>query len=145
MKIMLQGTDALWWLWLSFFRDHLAAMVSLLVLVPVALYVNWRLALLLILLAVLFGWMMFFVLRKTQSLQQQVESHHSDLAEHAADTLGNVAIVQSFARVGEEVNALRRISDRVLRAQMPALSWWALVTVLSRTATTLAVILLKSI
>lgn len=73
MKIMLQGTDALWWLWLSFFRDHLAAMVSLLVLVPVALYVNWRLALLLIMLAVLFGLMMFLVLRKTQSLQQQVE------------------------------------------------------------------------
>ena len=140
MKIMLQGTDALWWLWLSFFRDHLAAMVSLLVLVPVALYVNWRLALLLILLAVLFGWMMFFVLRKTQSLQQQVESHHSDLAEHAADTLGNVAIVQSFARVGEEVNALRRISDRVLRAQMPALSWWALVTVFTRSSTTLTVL-----
>ena len=29
MKTMLQGTDALWWLWLSFFRDHLAAAVSL--------------------------------------------------------------------------------------------------------------------
>jgi len=142
MKIMLQGTDALWWLWLSFFRDHLAAMVSLLVLVPVALYVNWRLALLLIMLAVLFGLMMFLVLRKTQSLQQQVESHHSDLAEHAADTLGNVAIVQSFARVGEEVNALRRISDRVLSAQMPALSWWALVTVFTRSSTTLTVLLI---
>ncbi len=142
MKIMLQGTDALWWLWLSFFRDHLAAMVSLLVLVPVALYVNWRLALMLIMLAVLFGLMMFLVLRKTQGLQQQVESHHSDLAEHAADTLGNVAIVQSFARVGEEVNALRRISDRVLRAQMPALSWWALVTVFTRSSTTLTVLLI---
>lgn len=142
MKIMLQGTDALWWLWLSFFRDHMAAIVSLLVLVPVALYVNWRLALLLIFLAVLFGVMMLTVLRKTQTLQQQVESHHSDLAEHASDTLGNVAIVQSFARVGEEVNALRRISDRVLRAQMPALSWWALVTVFTRSATTLTVLLI---
>lgn len=142
MKIMLQGTDALWWLWLSFFRDHLAAIVSLLVLVPVALYVNWRLALLLIFLAMLFGVMMLMVLRKTQALQQQVESHHSDLAEHASDTLGNVAIVQSFARVGEEVNALRRISDRVLRAQMPALSWWALVTVFTRSATTLTVLLI---
>ena len=142
MKIMLQGTDALWWLWLSFFRDHMAAIVSLLVLVPVALYVNWRLALLLIFLAMLFGLMMVLVLRKTQTLQQQVESHHSDLAEHASDTLGNVAIVQSFARVGEEVNALRRISDRVLRAQMPALSWWALVTVFTRSATTLTVLLI---
>src|ERR1043166_1985797 len=31
MKVMLTGTDALWALWLSFFREHLAAFVSLLV------------------------------------------------------------------------------------------------------------------
>ena len=42
MKIMLQGTDALWALWLGFFRDHLAAFVSLLILVPLALFINWR-------------------------------------------------------------------------------------------------------
>jgi ATP-binding cassette subfamily B protein len=34
MKIMLQGTDALWALWLGFFRDNLAAFVSLLILMP---------------------------------------------------------------------------------------------------------------
>ena len=67
MKIMLQGTDALWWLWLSFFRDHLAAGVSLIVLVPVSLYVNWRLALILIALCVIFGWLTNFILRKTQA------------------------------------------------------------------------------
>ena len=31
MKAMLGGTDALWWLWLGFFREHLAAFISLLV------------------------------------------------------------------------------------------------------------------
>ncbi len=31
MKIMLTGTDALWWLWLGFFRAHGAAFVALLV------------------------------------------------------------------------------------------------------------------
>ncbi len=44
MKIMLQGTDAMWWLWLGFFREHLAAFVSLIVLLPLALFINWRLA-----------------------------------------------------------------------------------------------------
>jgi len=34
MKIMLQGTDALWAFWLGFFREHLAAFVSLFILVP---------------------------------------------------------------------------------------------------------------
>ncbi len=140
MKTMLQGTDALWWLWLSFFRDHLAATVALIVLVPVALYINWRLALVLIILCIVFVWLTHFILRKTQALQQQVESHHSDLAEQASDTLGNIALVQSFARIEHEVSALKNISQRVLGAQMPVLSWWALVNVLTRSATTLSIL-----
>ena len=55
MKIMLQGTDALWAFWLGFFREHLAAFVSLLLLVPLALFLNWRMAILLIVLCVLFA------------------------------------------------------------------------------------------
>jgi len=140
MKIMLQGTDALWWLWLSFFREHLAAFVSLVVLVPLALYINWRLAIVLIVLCVLFGLLTHFILHKTQKLQMQVESHHSDLAELASDTLGNIALVQSFSRIQTEVTALRNISQRVLGAQIPVLSWWAIVTVLTRSATTLSIL-----
>src|SRR5450631_3362196 len=34
MKVMLTGTDALWRLWLGFFREHLAALVSIAVLQP---------------------------------------------------------------------------------------------------------------
>lgn len=55
MKIMLQGTDALWSFWLGFFREYLAAFISLLILVPVSLAINWRLAILLIALCVLSG------------------------------------------------------------------------------------------
>ena len=55
MKVMLTGTDSLWWLWLGFFREHLAAFVSLLVLLPLSLFLNWRLALLLIVLCVVFA------------------------------------------------------------------------------------------
>src|SRR5262249_7302105 len=40
MKIMLTGTDALWWLWLGFFREHVAALVALLVLLPLSLFLN---------------------------------------------------------------------------------------------------------
>ena len=140
MKVMLQGTDTLWWLWLSFFRDNLAALVSLIVLIPVALYVNWHLAWVLIVLCVIFAFLTHFILTRTQALQQQVESHHSDLAEHASDTLGNVALVQSFARVQYEVDSLKGISQRVLSAQLPVLSWWAVMTMLTRSATTLTIL-----
>src|SRR5215510_5327920 len=40
-KIMITGTDSLWWLWLGFFREHLAAFAGLIVLLPMSLYINW--------------------------------------------------------------------------------------------------------
>jgi len=140
MKIMLQGTDTLWWLWLSFFREHLAAIVSLFILVPIALYINWRLALVLIALCLVFGFLTHFILLKTQALQQQIEGHHSDLAELTSDTLSNIALVQSFARIQIEMKSLQQISQRVLGAQFPVLSWWAVVTVLTRSATTISIL-----
>jgi ATP-binding cassette, subfamily B, beta-glucan exporter len=140
MKIMLQGTDALWALWLGFFRDNLAAFVSLLILMPLALFINWRLAILLILLCVLFAVLTALVLRKTESMQQTVQAQHSDLAERASDALGNIALVQSFTRVESEVTALRSASEQLLAGQFPVLSWWAVVAVLTRAATTLTVL-----
>jgi len=140
MKIMLQGTDALWWLWLSFFREHLSAIVSLLVLIPLALYMNWRLAIVLIILCTVFALLTNFIIRKTQVLQQQVESYHSDMAEQVSDTLGNIPLVQSFARIQNEVSALKDISKRLLSVQLPVLSWWALSTVINRSATTISIL-----
>ncbi len=140
MKIMLQGTDALWALWLGFFREHLSAFVSLLILMPLALCINWRLAILLIVLCVLFAVLTALVLRKTETAQRKVQAQHSDLAERASDALGNIALVQSFARVESEVTALRNASDRLLDAQFPVLSWWAVVAVATRAATTLTVL-----
>ena len=140
MKVMLQGTDALWGMWVGFFRDHLASFVSLVVLLPISLFINWRLALLLILLCIVFAALTALIVRKTGTLQSSVERHYSDLAERASDTLGNIALVQSFSRLETEVVELRQIVDRLLKAQMPVLSWWALAVVLTRTATTLTVL-----
>ena len=140
MKIMLEGTDALWALWLGFFREHLAAFVSLLILVPLSLFINWRLAILLIALCALFAVCTALILRKTESMQRKVQTQHSDLAERASDTLGNIALVQSFARVEQEVTALKHASEQVLAAQFPVLSWWAVVAVFTRASTTLTVL-----
>ena len=140
MKVMLQGTDALWGLWVGFFRDHLSSFISLLVLLPISLFINWRLASLLIALCVVFAGLTALIVRKTETLQSSVERHYSDLAERASDTLGNIALVQSFSRLEAEVAELRQIVERLLAAQMPVLSWWALAIVLTRTSTTLTVL-----
>jgi ATP-binding cassette, subfamily B, beta-glucan exporter len=140
LKIMLTGTDTLWWLWVSFFREHFAAFVFIAVLLPISLLLNWRLALPLLALCVVFTILTVMVMRRAESMQRQVERHYSDLAETAADTLGNVAVVQSFARIELEVSALKGLVNSLLRAQMPVLSWWAVAAVLTRTATTITLL-----
>ena len=140
MKVMLTGTDSLWWLWLGFFREHLAAFVSLLVLLPLSLFLNWRLALLLIVLCVVFAGLTALVLRKAEAGQSAVERHYGDLAERASDALGNVALVQSYSRIEAEVIGLRSVVGKLLGAQMPVLSWWAICAVLTRASTTLTVL-----
>jgi glucan exporter ATP-binding protein len=140
MKVMLNGTDALWRLWLGFFREHFAALLSVVVLLPLSLYLNWRLAILLFVLCVVFTFLTTFVVRKTYSLQTEVEQHYSDLSARASDALGNVALVQSFVRIDAEVQGLRDVAGKLLAVQMPVLSWWALVTVITRASTTITVL-----
>jgi ATP-binding cassette subfamily B protein len=140
MKVMLTGTDTLWGLWLGFFREDLVSLMAVAVLIPASLYLNWRLALLLIGLCLVFVMLNVLVLRRTEALQRSVERYYSDLAEHASDTLGNIALVQSFTRVEHEVRALRNVVDQLLGAQIPVLSWWALVSTLTKAATTLTML-----
>jgi ATP-binding cassette, subfamily B, beta-glucan exporter len=140
MKVMLQGTDALWRLWLGFFREHFAAIMSLVVLLPLSLYLNWRLAILLFALCIIFTVLTTLVVRKTYTMQSAVEQHFSDLAARASDALGNVALVQSFVRVDAEVQGLRNIVDKLLSAQIPVLSWWAIVVVTTRASTTITIL-----
>ncbi len=138
LKIMLTGADHLFAVWLGFFREHLASLVALFVLLPLTLVLNWRLSLLLIALVLVFALVTWLVIHKTHTLQWEVESHHSDLAQRAGDALGNVVLIQSFVRLGAELRGLRDVTGRLLAAQFPVLGWWALLTVLTRAAATVA-------
>jgi glucan exporter ATP-binding protein len=140
IKVMLNGTDALWRVWLGFFREHFAAILSLLVLLPLSFYLNWQLATLLFVLCVVFTILTTLVVRKTYGMQNEVETHYSDLSARASDALGNVALVQSFVRIEAEVQGVRFVADKLLAAQMPVLSWWALVTVITRASTTITIL-----
>ena len=48
--------------------------------------------------------------------------------------------MQSFVRIDAEVQDLRNVANRLLSAQMPVLSWWALVTVMTRASTTITIL-----
>ena len=140
MKVMITGTNTLWGMWLSFFREHFTSFVSLFILMPLTLFLNWRYALMLMFLCGVFAVLIVFVLRKTETLQSTVETYYTDQAERTSDTLGNIALIQSFARVDMEVDAMRKVGRELLGAQMPVLWWWALATVLTKASTTITML-----
>jgi ATP-binding cassette, subfamily B, beta-glucan exporter len=140
LKIMLEGVDHLFGIWLAFFREHLSTFVAVIVLLPFTLFVNWRLALLLMVLLAIFAILSVVVVSRTEEAQSEVQMSHSELVERAGDALGNVGLIQSFVRLAIEVQQLGALIQRVLRAQFPVLTWWAVVSVLTHAASTLTVI-----
>jgi ATP-binding cassette, subfamily B, beta-glucan exporter len=142
VRIMLSGTDALFMIWLSFFREHLAAVVGIACLVPTALYMNARLAGLLAALAVVYVVVDLVVVHRTQAGQTAVERHHQDVFGRVGDVIGNVTVVQSYARLAAETAQLQGMMRELLAAQYPVLTWWALLTILTRaSATTVMVVI----
>lgn len=140
IKTMLVGTDALFGTWLVFFRDQLSTFLSAVVLLPLTLFLNWRLALVLIVMVVLFVIVTAFVIRRTEAAQRTVEAHNSALAGTTQDALSNVMVVQSFTRLQAELRMFGDIARELIRNQFPVLNWWALVNVMTRAANTIAVI-----
>lgn len=140
LKTMLDGASGMASVWLSFFRENCASLVALFVLLPMSLFVNWRLASLLIVLVVVFGILTTYVLRRTEGLQSEVERYATDLAERASDALGNIAVIQSFTRVEAESRALRQVTSALLGAQLPVLFWWAMAAVATRASATLTLV-----
>ena len=145
VRTILAGTDALFWNWLSFLREQFVALVGILVLVPTAVYMNPRLAGILALLAVIYVLANVLVAQKTSTGQATVEQYHNNVYGRVGDVLGNVTVVQSYARFTSEVQAMRLIMAELLTAQYPVLTWWGLLTVLTRTAATTAFVAIYAV
>jgi ATP-binding cassette subfamily B protein len=140
MKMMLSGADGLFWMWLSFFREHLATILATIILLPLTIMLNWQLAMALIVLVVVFCTLTMLVIAKTETAQRQVEGYHSTLAGTAQDALANVLVVQAFTRLSAEAMNFRRTGDMVLQKQFPVLNWWAVLSVVTSAASTITVI-----
>ncbi len=140
MKVMLSGTDAMFGLWLSFFREQLSTVIATTVLLPLTLFLNWRLALSLIVLVAINCVLTVLVIGKTQAGQNRAQGFQLALAGTAQDALANVMVVQSFTRLAAETRIFGDIVEQVIRHQFPVLNWWAVVNVMTRAASTVAVI-----
>jgi ATP-binding cassette, subfamily B, beta-glucan exporter len=140
VRTILAGTDALFWNWLSFLREQLTALVGIAVLVPTAITMNKSMALILMVLAVLYLIFNLLVVRRTSDGQATVEQFHNNVYGRVGDVLGNVTVVQSYTRLAAEMQAMRSVMSELLAAQYPVLTWWGLLTVLTRAAATVTMV-----
>ncbi len=134
------GTDNLFWIWLRAMREEVTAIVSIILLVPTAISMDWRMAVILATLALCYVLLNLLAINKTSTGQSRVETLRYDVSSRVGDVVSNVTVVQSFARLQAEVTALRGLSDMLLTAQYPVLTWWGLLTVLQRAAATVTMV-----
>jgi ATP-binding cassette subfamily B protein len=140
LRTMLRASAYLFGFWLAFFREHLATIITLTVLLPLSMFLNWRLGLLLILFMIAFTAITAYGIRKTETAQTAVETADAELAARVGDAFGNVRLIQSYVVRAAETTALVQLTRRILGSQYPILAYWAGINVLTRAASTITII-----
>lgn len=140
VRAILSGTDALFTIWLGVLRQQLTALLGVMLLIPTAFSMDWRMALVLLGLGAVYLVANVVVVHKTDSGQKAVERVSNSLFSRVGDVLGNVTVVQSYGRFAMEMNELRAMTSALLSAQYPVLTWWGMLTVLTRAAATLTMV-----
>ncbi len=140
IRTILSGMSSLFWLWLGAMRDQLTALFGIILLIPTAISMDARMALILLSLAAAYTLVNVIVMRKTSSGQTAVEAYEQELSSRVVDVIGNVTVVQSYARLQSELSGLHDITRDLLAAQYPVLTWWGVLAVLQRAAATLTMV-----
>lgn len=140
VRTIVAGADTLFGTWLGFLREQTTALIGIIFLVPTAIIMNWRLAAMLAFLAFVYTILNAIVVYRTSDGQAAVERHHISVAGRVGDVIGNVTVVQSYTRLSAELNALRGLMSDLLAAQYPVLTWWGVLTILTRSASTVTMV-----
>lgn len=138
LHTLLRAVETLFSLWLEFMRQHLSTAVALVLLVPTALSMDIRMSMVLLGLGVLYVGIGRLVMRRTKEGQAAVERHYHKVFAHVTDSVNNVAVLQSYNRIGHETDALKRYVKNLLDAQNPVLDWWAMANALHRLSSTIS-------
>ena len=145
LHTLLRAVETLFSLWLEFMRVHLSTAIALVLLVPTALAMDIRMSIVLLGLGVLYVGIGRIVMRRTKSGQTAVERHYHTVFAHVSDSVSNVAVLQSYNRIGHETATLKRYVKDLLDAQNPVLDWWAIANALNRLSSTISMMIVLSI
>jgi len=133
--VMNEGVGALFWNWLSIMRSELSSFVSFVILLPLSLYTNLYLGVCLLVLTVILVVAANYVVNKAHLMQGVTHEAYVTSQELTADVFSHLPLLQCYDHLDRELELFEECSNKVLRAQLPVLNYWAIEASFSRSAT----------
>lgn len=124
VKKITKWVDSLFMVNLDFFRRILPDIFTILILVPLILFLNLELWLFVVLLWWISSFIAFYSVSKVFAKQNKIEENYTNMSSLYWDTFSNISIVKSFTLKKQKIDELKRLSDETLKKQFPILYLW---------------------
>ncbi len=129
-----RGLDNIYSLHMEFFRHILVSLFIILILIPVLIFLNFKMALLILLTIPLLSFLVSIGVKRAIKTQKIADEKWSDLSGLAYDSVSNIFLLQSFTLKN---NIFKKVTDLVEEAfskQIANAKWWSLIMGVSRSA-----------
>ena len=119
------------------FRKSLSELFTIIILIPLVLYLNLKLWLFVLFLWFISSLIIYFVATKVAIKQDKVEKYYTKMSKLYADTFSNINVVKSFWLKTDRISRLKEISDKTFKEQYPILKLWWFLASFSQILTTI--------
>jgi len=127
VKKITKGTDWIFEMQLNTFRRAIPNIMILILLIPVVLFLNFKLWLFLVIAGFLSATASLFLATITFSKQEAIENIYSWMSSHYGDTFSNIQIVKSYSLWLFKNKQLKQKTDLRLNKQYPIVNWWGFI------------------
>lgn len=134
------AADGAFFMTLYLFRDQVVNALTILLILMTSWVLNWRMALPLNLLLVLFIAASVFAISRAISGQELAGEMLARLNLQGEDMVRNSMLLRSYLAVVNSVKRLQDMGSEMMTAQIPVLRWWAIVWTVARCAGILCVL-----
>lgn len=139
-RCMIEANNYLYNMWLQLLREHAASTISIFIMLPVMVYLNAKLSLLLAALVVIFLVINIKISRMTDEGQGHAYGIERSIRSHIHDTVDNTVLLQSYRKTDEVVTEFQGLVGKYLRKQLPVLRKWSVGYILTRIFSTVTLI-----
>ncbi len=132
VKKITKWADNIFMLGLELLRRALPNIFTIIILVPLILFLNLELWLFVVWLWFLWWFVAFYLATKTFKKQNEIEKLYTDMSSLYSDTFSNIWVVKSFTLKKQKIGELGKISTKTKQKQFPILYLWGLIVSLSK-------------